>query len=185
LAPFEGDWVQLIQQAQQRQGSGASMSRSAALSESLFFGGQHCVLHTTTRIMVVALRDASISAGLAAEGCDMEAVLQSFEAVAACYPGVLDTEGPGDAAAGRVTGLIKALEAVGSACSVFAVPHCCNNPGCSNLAKAGEQSMVSGKGCKCSGCQVARYCGKDCQKAHWKQHKPVCKMLQAAIAQRS
>jgi hypothetical protein len=27
---------------------------------------------------------------------------------------------------------------------------------------------------KCARCQRAWYCGKDCQKAHWKDHKPVC-----------
>ncbi|XXH02189.1 hypothetical protein Hte_008557 [Hypoxylon texense] len=27
---------------------------------------------------------------------------------------------------------------------------------------------------KCGGCDAAWYCGKDCQKAHWKHHKPSC-----------
>ncbi|KAF9262697.1 hypothetical protein L218DRAFT_929193 [Marasmius fiardii PR-910] len=27
---------------------------------------------------------------------------------------------------------------------------------------------------KCSGCLSAEYCGRDCQKAHWKEHKPMC-----------
>ena len=30
----------------------------------------------------------------------------------------------------------------------------------------------------CSACLVAKYCSKDCQKAHWKSHKPHCKVLQ-------
>jgi hypothetical protein len=68
------------------------------------------------------------------------------------------------------------------ACSMFAVPHCCNNPGCSNLAGPSELAIVSGKSCICGGCQVARHCGKSLQKAHWKQHKPVCEMLQAAMS---
>ena len=29
----------------------------------------------------------------------------------------------------------------------------------------------------CSKCAVARYCGKDCQKADWKKHKKVCASL--------
>jgi hypothetical protein len=127
---------------------------------------------------------SSSSAGqLAAAGYDLGPVLQGIEALAACYPGVVQAEEPGDVFAGRVAGLIKALEAVGRACSVFAVPHCCNNPSCSNLAGPTEVSIVSGKGCICGGCQVARYCWKGCQQPHWKQHKPVCKMLQAAGVQ--
>lgn len=30
---------------------------------------------------------------------------------------------------------------------------------------------------KCTGCKQVYYCGKDCQKKHWKLHKPECKML--------
>jgi hypothetical protein len=85
----------------------------------------------------------------------------------------------------KVVKLITALEAAGNACSMFAVPHCCNNPGCSNLAGASEHSIVSGRSCICGGCQAARYCGRACQRADWKQHKPVCKMLQGAAAQHS
>lgn len=28
---------------------------------------------------------------------------------------------------------------------------------------------------KCSGCKRARYCGADCQRAHWRVHKPQCR----------
>eukprot|EP00946_MAST-07B_sp_MAST-7B-sp1_P004986 g4986.t1 len=36
---------------------------------------------------------------------------------------------------------------------------------------------------KCGGCKVAHYCGKRCQKAHWKiVHKKTCKKLMAAKA---
>jgi hypothetical protein len=122
----------------------------------------------------------------------MGPVLQGFEALAACCPIALEAAGPDceaadnvAAAADSVAGLVEALETVGRACSVFAVPHCCNNPGCSNMARGSELSMVSGKSCICGGCQVARYCGRGCQKPHWKQHKPVCKMLQGANPQHS
>ncbi|KAJ7661755.1 hypothetical protein B0H17DRAFT_1093865 [Mycena rosella] len=27
---------------------------------------------------------------------------------------------------------------------------------------------------RCAGCSVVRYCSKECQKAHWKAHKPYC-----------
>ncbi|WIA08126.1 hypothetical protein OEZ85_007584 [Tetradesmus obliquus] len=45
-----------------------------------------------------------------------------------------------------------------------------------------ESALVGGKRNICSGCKVARYCGKDCQVQHWKQHKAACKRLQAARA---
>jgi hypothetical protein len=40
----------------------------------------------------------------------------------------------------------------------------CSNPGCSG---AGLK--------KCTGCKQARYCGQECQLAHWKAHKADCK----------
>lgn len=30
---------------------------------------------------------------------------------------------------------------------------------------------------KCSQCKTARYCSTECQKADWKQHKPICETL--------
>ncbi|KAL0570765.1 hypothetical protein V5O48_011193 [Marasmius crinis-equi] len=30
---------------------------------------------------------------------------------------------------------------------------------------------------KCSGCLSVEYCGPECQKVHWKEHKPMCKTL--------
>ena len=32
----------------------------------------------------------------------------------------------------------------------------------------------------CSGCEVARYCGPECQRAAWKGHKGACRALQAS-----
>ena len=29
----------------------------------------------------------------------------------------------------------------------------------------------------CTGCKIVVYCGKACQKAHWKQHKEVCRRM--------
>ena len=40
----------------------------------------------------------------------------------------------------------------------------CSRPGCSG---AGLN--------KCTGCRKARYCGQECQLAHWKAHKSDCK----------
>jgi hypothetical protein len=60
--------------------------------------------------------------------------LQGVKAVGACYPEIAQTEGVPDAVVDkRVAGLIRALVSLGEALSAFAVPHWCNNPGCSNL----------------------------------------------------
>jgi hypothetical protein len=85
-----------------------------------FFSNSRNLLCSFADSVVCTLRDSS-SAGLAAVGYDMGAVLQGFEALAACYPRVLEAAVSGGLA-GDVAGLIKALKAVGKACSVFAVP---------------------------------------------------------------
>jgi hypothetical protein len=64
----------------------------------------------------------------------------------------------------------------------FAIPHACNNPGCGNLTGPSEAQLVGGRSCICAGCRTARYCGRACQRAAWRQHKPVCKALAAAAA---
>lgn len=66
-------------------------------------------------------------------------------------------------------------------CSELPVPLCCNNPGCLSLAGASELELVGGKGTVCK-CKEARYCCKQCQVDHWKQHKAVCKRLQVVAA---
>lgn len=30
------------------------------------------------------------------------------------------------------------------------------------------------RGSRCGGCHIARYCDVNCQRAHWKDHKPIC-----------
>ena len=40
----------------------------------------------------------------------------------------------------------------------------CHNPSC------GKPGAIR----RCSGCRVTLYCNRDCQRAHWKQHKKVC-----------
>ncbi|KAJ7263337.1 hypothetical protein C8J57DRAFT_1333349 [Mycena rebaudengoi] len=34
---------------------------------------------------------------------------------------------------------------------------------------------------KCGGCRVARYCSTECQKKHWKMHKPGCQDIRASL----
>jgi hypothetical protein len=134
-----------------------------------------------TDVVGLLAQGSGLNAGLSAAGYDVGPIVQGLEALSVCYSGVVQTECvPGDAEAGqRVGGLIKALDSVGQALSVFAVPHCCNNLQCVDTSGLSEASIVSGKSNICSGCKVARYCGKPCQTAHWKSgaHKRVCKML--------
>jgi hypothetical protein len=50
----------------------------------------------------------------------------------------------------------------------------CNNPECLNLSGVLESS-ASRK--TCTGCGVARYCSRECQVGHWKEHRETCKRL--------
>jgi hypothetical protein len=77
---------------------------------------------------------------------------------------------------------VQQLQATGGMLCNIAVPHFCNNPACWNISGATEVQLVSGRSCICAGSCTARYCGRDCQRAASKQHKPVCKALAAAAA---
>ncbi|KAK3723963.1 hypothetical protein LTR37_001447 [Vermiconidia calcicola] len=48
-------------------------------------------------------------------------------------------------------------------------PDACGGPGCGKT-----DTDEGGALAKCSGCTVRLYCGKKCQKKHWKIHKKVC-----------
>jgi hypothetical protein len=88
----------------------------------------------------------------------------------------------GEAVAVQSAVLVQHLRALGRASCLFAVPVCCNNPRCMSLQGETEVSLVSGRACVCGGCKIARYCGRECLRQHWKQHKPVCKAMAAAAA---
>jgi hypothetical protein len=82
---------------------------------------------------------------------------------------------------GLLADFAQQLRQVGQALSSMPHSNACNNPACTNLGGLSEQQLVTGGSCHCSGCRVARYCSKACQAAHWKQHKPACKALVAAV----
>jgi hypothetical protein len=67
-----------------------------------------------------------------------------------------------------------------SFCNVAAaavpLPEVCNNPGCSSLEGISEAAAAV-KACVACG---TRYCCRQCQQAHWKQHKPACKRLRSS-----
>jgi len=76
--------------------------------------------------------------------------------------------------------LVQQLQVTGRALAGLAVPTMCCNPSCSNITGPSDLQLVSGRSCLCGGCRTARYCSRACQKAAWKQHKPVCSALAAA-----
>jgi hypothetical protein len=43
--------------------------------------------------------------------------------------------------------------------------------------KCGKHRSVGVKLLKCAGCRTTLYCSLECQKAHWKTHKPDCKRI--------
>jgi hypothetical protein len=111
----------------------------------------------------------------------LQHLLAAKEAAAAARPAG-GADGITAAAAAQCAVRVQELRALGQASCLFAVPLFCNNPGCMSLHGKTEVSLVSGLSCVCSGCRVARYCGQECLRQHWKQHKPVCKALAAAAA---
>jgi hypothetical protein len=54
----------------------------------------------------------------------------------------------------------------------------CNNPGCLNLRGSSEAETAAKA---CGGCKVARYCSQECQRGHWKVHRPTCERLQQEL----
>ncbi|KAF7329404.1 MYND-type domain-containing protein [Mycena kentingensis (nom. inval.)] len=46
----------------------------------------------------------------------------------------------------------------------------------------GRRAEQTGSGfAACAACKVARYCSKDCQTGHWKEHRVLCKIRRAAV----
>jgi TPR repeat protein len=47
--------------------------------------------------------------------------------------------------------------------------------GCVRVKKEGEGDLSL-----CNGCQCIYYCNRECQKAHWKEHKPTCQRISSS-----
>jgi hypothetical protein len=47
--------------------------------------------------------------------------------------------------------------------------------GCVRVKKEGEGDLSL-----CNGCQCIYYCNRECQKAHWKEHKPACQRISSS-----
>ena len=118
---------------------------------------------------------------LATAGYPMHEVGQHAKAAVAAVRALAAAEGPA-ATAAAYADFAQQLQGLGSALNTLPMPHACNNAGCTSMLGASELASVSGRSCICAGCLVARYCGRACQRAAWKQHKPVCKALAASAA---
>jgi hypothetical protein len=54
----------------------------------------------------------------------------------------------------------------------------CSNPGCSNAAAPNTKLSV------CASCNSVSYCCRDCQVAHWPEHKAQCKEIKAKLKEK-
>ena len=134
------------------------------------------------RVSVVVCRDLhsllqmdTVSQQLSSAGYDVASLQQQLQAFMGSRPSNSHTV--------VLTG--DHFAALGSLCLALnnvAFPCACNNPACSQLARPLELQLVNGCSCMCAGCLVAHYCSRDCQRRHWKQHKPVCQAIAAAQA---
>ena len=149
---------------------------------------QNLQLHQSSLADVVQwLAAAGTVQQLTALGYQPEDMQQQLaQAAEALQPLCSDLQTADMSISGSITAVLQAaheqLLAASRVLACFAIPHACNNPACSNMCGPSEAQLVGGRSCICAGCRTARYCGKACQRAAWRQHRPVCKALAAAAA---
>jgi hypothetical protein len=80
------------------------------------------------------------------------------------------------AAAAASTDNLSDLADEAAAALVLANPARCANPACAHV-----ESVANIFG-SCARCKEVKYCSVECQRAHWKLHKPTCKPVARAPA---
>jgi hypothetical protein len=166
------------------------LTSGAAIPSSLYDGFIEAGIHTKLDPVMGAasawLMPGSNAAQLEALGYDTGDVLQCLADATAGNTACSGEDGAlyGTSAAplAGLSQLRQQLLAVGWALTSFAHPGACNNPACKLFSGPSKSSLVQGSTNRCSSCRAARYCSKSCQRAAWKQHRPVCKALTAASA---
>jgi hypothetical protein len=118
---------------------------------------------------------------LEAAGYPIQDAVQQADAAAAALH-VLAAADDAAAASAAYAGMCQQLQALGTVLNTLPMPYAFNSPACVSMLGPSELAAVSGRSCVCGGCRVARYCSRACQRAAWKQHKPVCQALSAAAA---
>jgi hypothetical protein len=174
--------ISMGHQAQQMLAAKAGLERAP--------GTTGCVRSDDMRLLATLLgilQDSSMSAQLSAAGYDVQTPLGSLELapVLASTPAPAETAGQHSVSSSICIGLqhsllIRHLQVAGACLNDMPFSWGCNNPACSNMTGPSELQLVKGKVHSCKGCRTARYCGRACQVAHWKQHKRACKALDVA-----
>jgi MYND finger len=140
----------------------------AAIKEAMTTGDEGCTTSTT----------AADATGLLRICQDMQLARRAF--FDALDGKVSANVAPAAAVARQAGQLLTTLAE--RALALLPTPLCCNNPACLNLEETAEWLLVKRPGSVCSSCRTVRYCSAACQRAHWAAHKPVCKVLKAALA---
>ena len=79
---------------------------------------------------------------------------------------------------GRIGSSSARIEAIKSRLQKQLVDKC-SNPQCN------QPSSESRELSECASCRTVRYCGRDCQLAHWPDHKAICKEKKKELAARA
>ena len=182
-------WVVLVQRWQDSLESGGPSANTAAKSSySPAWQTGMQLLQSSLAGVVQWLAAADTVQQLAAVGYQPQHLRQQLAEVVECLESS-DTKLAGMfgvdaflAEAAVLKDIQQQLQAAGKVLACLAIPHACNNPACRNLCGPSEAQVVGGRSCICAGCRTARYCGRACQRAVWRQHKPICNALAAAAA---